>query len=169
MDISSRFKRIGLHWLGIQHFGPHVCRSFWSTHALNSGQVNASNLQDFSSFLQVSSDTLCNSYVSAGANTAAHTVGNEVLGAVVNAACTGETTEKGARPYGKKLSARRLEFVGEIRASLVKYGGDGRLFRDLLQKRNASQLVEGEKWFRWENTFFSEADERLFLIHDFFS
>ncbi|CAB1106674.1 unnamed protein product [Ectocarpus sp. CCAP 1310/34] len=162
-DISSRFKRIGMHWLGISNFGPHVCRTFWSTHALNSGQISGSNLEDFSSFIQVSSTTLRNSYMAAAANTAAHTVGNEVLGAVVNSACTGETTEKGARPYGKKLSARRLEFAGEIRASLAKYSGNGRLlFRALLQKRNASQLAEGEKWFRWENTFFSQSDERLF-------
>ena len=162
-DISSRFKRIGMHWLGISNFGPHVCRTFWSTHALNSGQISGSNLEDFSSFLQVSSTTLRNSYMAAAANTAAHTVGNEVLGAVVSSACTGETTEKGARPYGKKLSARRLEFAGDIRASLAKYSGNGRLlFRALLQKRNASQLVEGETWFRWENTFFSQSDERLF-------
>lgn len=46
-------------------------------------------------------------------------MGSEVLGAVVNAACTGETTEKGARPYGKKLGARRLQFMADIRASLV--------------------------------------------------
>ncbi|CAM9986369.1 unnamed protein product [Ectocarpus sp. 6 AP-2014] len=162
-DVSSRFKRIGMQWLGIQNFGPHVCRSFWSTHALSSGQVSASNLENFSSFLQVSSSTLRNSYMSATANTAAHTVGNQVLGAVVNAACTGETTEKGARPYGKKLSARRLEFAGEIRASLARYQGNGRrLFREMLQKRNASQLGDTEKWFRWENTFFCEGDERLF-------
>ncbi|CAM9478203.1 unnamed protein product, partial [Sphacelaria rigidula] len=162
-DISSRFKRIGMHWLGISNFGPHVCRIFWSTHALHSGQISGSNLDDFSSFLQVSNSTLRNSYMAASANTAAHTVGNEVLGAVVNSACTGETTEKGARPYGKKLSARRLEFAGEIRASLAKYSGNGRLlFRALLQKRDASQLVEGEKWFRWENTFFSRSDEWLF-------
>ncbi|CAB1106874.1 unnamed protein product [Ectocarpus sp. CCAP 1310/34] len=144
-DISSRFKRIGMHWLGISNLDPI-----------------GSNL-DFSSFLQVSSTTLRNSYMAAAANTAAHTVGNELLGAVVNSACTGETTEKGARPYGKKLSARRLEFAGDIRASLAKFSGNGRLlFRAFLQKRNASQLVEGEKWFRRENTFFSQSDERLF-------
>ncbi|CAM9485182.1 unnamed protein product [Sphacelaria rigidula] len=97
-DISSGFKRIGMHWLGISNFGPHVCRTFWSTHALNSGQISGSNLEDFSSFLRVSSTTLRNSCMSAAANTAAHTVGNEMLGAVVNSACTGETTEKGARP-----------------------------------------------------------------------
>jgi hypothetical protein len=162
-DVSSRFTRIGRHWLNIEHFSPHVCRTFWSTHALNSGQVNASNLQDFSSFLQVSTTTLRNSYMSAGGNTAAHTVGNHVLGSVINIACTGETTEKGSRPNGKKLSARRLEFVQEIKASLTKFNGNGRLlFRDLLQKRNASRLTETEKWFRWEHTFFGEDDERLF-------
>ncbi|CAN0217289.1 unnamed protein product [Ectocarpus sp. 4 AP-2014] len=59
-DISSRFKRIGMHWLGISNFGPHVCRTFWSTHALHSGQISGSNLEDFSSFLQVSSTTLRN-------------------------------------------------------------------------------------------------------------
>lgn len=113
-DTSSRFKRIGLQWLNIENFGPHVCKTFWSTHALNSGQISGANLEDFGSFLQVSSSTLRNSYMSASANTAAHALGSEVLGAVVNAACTGETTEKGARPYGKRLSARRLEFVAEI-------------------------------------------------------
>lgn len=101
--------------------------------------------------------------MSAGANTAAHTLGSEVLGSVANAACTGQTTGKGARPYGKQLGKRGLEFIAQIRASLVKYGGNGRLmFRDLLKKRKASQLVEGETWFRWECTFFSEADERFF-------
>ena len=162
-DIGSRFKRIGVEWLGIGNFGPHTCRSFWSTHALNSGQVGGANIEDFSSFLQVSSATLRNSYMSAGANTAAHTLGNEVLGSVANAACTGDTTEKSARPYGKQLGKRRLEFIAQIRASLVKYGGNGRLmFRDLLKKRKASQLVEGEKWFVYERTFFSEGDERFF-------
>ncbi|CAN0092558.1 unnamed protein product [Scytosiphon promiscuus] len=162
-DISSRLKRIGMHWLGISSCGPHVCRTFWSTHALNSGQISGSNLEDFSSFLQVSNTTLRNSYMAAAANTAAHTVGNEVLGTVVNSACAGEMKEKGARPYGKKLGARRLEFAGEIRASLARYNGNGiLLFRALLQKRNASQLVEGETWFCWENTFFSPSDERLF-------
>lgn len=162
-DISSRFKMLARHWLGIQNFGAHISRTFWATHALNSGQISGSNIEDFSSFLQVSRSTLRSSYMAASANTAAQTLGNEVLGAVVNAACTGEATERGSRPYGKKLSARRFEFVGDIRASLLKYGGNSRnLFRDLLQKRNSSQLSEGEKWFRWENTFFCEGDERLF-------
>lgn len=162
-DVSSRFKKVGVQWLRVQHFTPHVCRSFWSTHALNSGQISASNLEDFGSYLQVSSSTLKNSYMSASGNSAAHTVGSDVLGAVVNAACTGETTEKGARPYGKKLSTRRLEFTEEIRASLAKYNKNSRtLFRDLIKKRSASQLTETEKWFRWENTFFCEGDERLF-------
>ena len=82
---------------------------------------------------------------------------------VVNAACTGATTEEGAAPYGKKLNARRLEFIGQIRASLVKYGGNGRLlFRDLMQKRKAGRLADDEKWIRWECTFFGEDKERLF-------
>ncbi|CAM9106164.1 unnamed protein product, partial [Ectocarpus sp. 13 AM-2016] len=50
-DISSRFKRIGAQWLGIQNFCPHATRSFWATHALNSGQVSGTNVEDFSSFL----------------------------------------------------------------------------------------------------------------------
>ena len=163
-DVSSRFKRIGIQWLGIENFGPHVCRTFWSTHALNSGQISESNLEDFGSFLQVSSTTLRNSYMAAGANTAAHTVGNEVLGAVVNAACTVEMTKKGDRPNGKKLSSRRHEFKQDIQASLAKYGGNGRrLFHDLLQKRDVYQLREEEKWFRWENTFFGQSDEKFFL------
>ncbi|CAM9999228.1 unnamed protein product, partial [Pylaiella littoralis] len=83
-DISSRFKRIGIQWLGIENFGPHVCRTFWSTYTINYGQISGSNLEDFSSFHQVSSTTLRNSYMAAGANRAAHTVGNEVLGAVMN-------------------------------------------------------------------------------------
>ncbi|CAN0259453.1 unnamed protein product [Scytosiphon promiscuus] len=152
-----------LYWLGISNFGPHVCRTYWSTHALYSRQISGSNLEDFCSFLEVSSTTLRNNYMAAAANTAANTVGNEVLGALVTSACTGEITEKGVRLYGKKLGARRLEFAGEIRASLTRYDGNGKLlFRALLQKRNASQLVEGVKWFRWENKFFSQSDERLF-------
>lgn len=86
-----------------------------------------------------------------------------MLGAVVNVACTRETTEKGARPYGKKLNSRRLESAADIRVSRAKYKNNSRtLFRDLLQKRNASQLTETENWFRWENTFFCEGDKRLF-------
>ncbi|CAM9693821.1 unnamed protein product, partial [Pylaiella littoralis] len=162
-DISSRFKMIGIEWLGIENFGPHVCRTFWASSALNSGKIGAQNLEDFSSFLQVSSNTLRNSYMSSTANTAAQMVGNDVLGAVMNAACTGETTTRNARPYGTKLSARRLEFVQDNRASIAKYNGNSRnLFRELLQKRNTSRLLEGEAWFRWERTFFGEGDERLF-------
>lgn len=162
-DISSRFKMIGIQWLGIDKFSPHSCRSFWPTHALNSGQVSGANVEDFSSFLQVSSATLRNSYMAAGANTAAHTLGSEVLGSVVNAACTGATTEQGAQPYGKKLGARRMEFIGQIRATLAKYKGNSRLsFRDLVQKRNAGQLAGEDEWFRRECTFFKEDKERLF-------
>ncbi|CAM9562170.1 unnamed protein product [Ectocarpus sp. 8 AP-2014] len=162
-DIGTRFKKIGTQWLGIQNFCPHATRSFWATHALNTGQISGTNVEDFSSFLQVSSATLRNSYMSSGAYTAAHTLGSEVLGSVVNAACTGATTEEGAAPYGKKLNARRLEFVGQIRVSLAKYGGNGRLlFRDLMHKRKAGRLADDEKWFRFEATFFSEKKERLF-------
>ncbi|CAB1097168.1 unnamed protein product [Ectocarpus sp. CCAP 1310/34] len=164
-DISSRFKKIGIEWLSIENFGPHVCRSFWASSALNSGQVNSNNLEDFSSFLQVSSATLRNSYMAATANTAAHTLGNEVLGAVSNMACTGETTERANRPYGKKLCAKRNEFSADIQAYLAKHRGtttSRKVFRALIRKRAASQLLEDEKWFRWENTFFGEGDERLF-------
>lgn len=162
-DIGSRFKLIGANWLGIDNFCPHACRSFWATHALNTGQVGPANEENFSAFLQVSSSTLRNSYMSAGANTAAHTLGSEVLGSVVNAACTGATTEEGAAPYGKKLNSRRMEFIGQIRLSLAKYRGNGRLmFRDLVQKREAGRLADDEKWFRIESTFFSQDKERLF-------
>lgn len=161
-DIGSRFKRIGVEWLGIGNFSPHTCRSFWSTHALNSGKVGGANIEDFSSFLQVSSATLRNSYMASAGNSAAHTLGSEVSGSVVNAACTGATTEQGARPSTKQLGKRRLEFIGQIRASLAKYGGNGRLmFRDLLRKRKAAELAEGEKWFRWECTYFGDGEERL--------
>eukprot|EP00903_Cladosiphon_okamuranus_P018123 g16678.t1 len=119
-DIGTRFKLIGAQWLGIQNLCPHASRSFWATHALNTGQVSGTNVEDFSSFLQVSSATLRNSYMSSCAHTSAHTLGSEVLGSVVNAACTRSTTEEGAAPYGKKLNARRLEFLGQIRASLAK-------------------------------------------------
>lgn len=72
----------------------------------------------------------------------------------MNAACTGEISRRATAPYGKKLNARRIEFISEIRASLTNYGGDTKLlFRDLVKKTKASQLAEGEKWFRWENTF----------------
>ena len=50
--------------------------------ALNSGQVGPSNVDDFSSYLQVSSSTLRSSYMSASANSAAHKIGNDVLGGV---------------------------------------------------------------------------------------
>ncbi|CAM9882297.1 unnamed protein product [Pylaiella littoralis] len=161
-DLSVRFKRVGAHWLGIENFGPHGCRTFWATHALNSEQVNASNVDAFSSYLQVSTATLRNSYMSSGAHTAAHAIGSEV-GSVVNAACTGEVSDQGASPSGKKLSARRLEFMGDIRASLLKYGGDTKLlFRALVKKRKASQLGEGEKWFRWQNTFWRDDGLRYF-------
>ena len=162
-DIGSRFKMIGPQWLGIQNFCPHATRSFWATHALNTGQVSGTNVEDFSSFLQVSSATLRNSYMSSCAHTSAHTLGSEVLGSVVNAACTGATTEEGAAPYGKKLNSRRLEFVEQVRASLAKYGGNGRLmFRDLVSKRKEGKLADDETWFKWDATFFGEDKQRLF-------
>jgi hypothetical protein len=58
-------------------------------------------------------------------------------------------TRGGGRPYDKQLSARRLGFIGDIRASLVRFNGNSRdLFRDILVKRNASRLQEHEAWFR---------------------
>lgn len=162
-DICLRFKRIGLHWLGIENFGAHISRTFWATHALNSGQVGPNNIQDFSSFLQVSSTTLRNSYMAASANTAAHTLGHQVLGEVINSACTGETTSRGSRPYGKKLRTRRMHFATDIHKCLEKHQGDTRtLFRHLLQKRTSSRLTPDEAWFRFENTFFDDKDQRLF-------
>lgn len=162
-DIYARYKRIGMHWLNISNFGSHVCRTFWATSVLNTGEVNSANIEDFSSYLQVSSATLQNSYASAGANSTAHTVGNDVLGGIANAACTGDTSEKGDRPKGKKLKSRRLEFEGDIRASLLKYDGDWKLlFTEMVGKRKACRLVDSERWFRWENSFFGDADARLF-------
>eukprot|EP00903_Cladosiphon_okamuranus_P022612 g20807.t1 len=73
-DISTRFKYIGKQWLGISNFGAHNCRTFWSTDALRSGVVNADNIAEFSSFLQVSRQTMENSYMSSTANSAAHAV-----------------------------------------------------------------------------------------------
>lgn len=164
-DIGSRFKKIGAHWLGIPNFSPHVCRSFWASHALNSGQVGPENVDDFSSFLQVSSATLRNSYMGSGAHSAAHKIGSSVLGGVVNSACTGEVTEKSARPSTKKLGARRMEFVAQIRASVLKNGGKSKsrlLFRDLVSKRKASLLGEGERWFLWNRTYFDDDGEKFF-------
>ena len=162
-DIKSRFQKIGAHWLGLPNFKVHICRTFFATAALNSGQVGPSNVDDFSSYLQVSSSTLRNSYMSAAANTAAHKIGNDVLGGVVNSACLGETTEKGAKPSTKKLGARRMEFVADIRASLLKCGGKTMLlFRDLVSKRKAGRLGEDEQWFVWNRTFFDDGDNRHF-------
>ena len=163
-DTRSRFKKIGAYWLGIENFSPHVCRTFWATHALNSGQVNSSNIDDFSSYLQVSSATLRSSYAAASANTAAHTIGNVVLGGVVNSACHVEIAENGDGPQGPKLRKIRLEFLADIRASLLKYSGDAKhMFQDLVRKRKVGQLGESEKWFRKENTFWKDEHERVFL------
>lgn len=162
-NLRSRFKEVGESWLGIPNFSPHIGRTFYATHALNTGQVGPSNIEDFSSFLQVSAATLRSSYAAAGANTAAHKIGNDVLGGVVNSACLGETTEKGAKPSTKKLGARRMEFVADIRASLLKCGGKTMLlFRDLVSKRKAGRLGEDEQWFVWNRTFFDDGDNRHF-------
>lgn len=162
-DIRSRFNTIGENWLGIKNFAPHACRTFWATAALNSGQIDPSNIEDFGSFLQVSTATLRSSYVAAGANTAAHKIGSDVLGGVVNSACSGEMAEKGARPSTKKLGARRMEFVADVRASLLEYGGKTRLlFRDLVSKRKGGRLGKAETWFAWDRTFFEDDDERHF-------
>ena len=162
-DIGSRTKKIGEHWLGIANFSPHASRSFWASHALNSGQVSSENVDDFSSYLQVSTATLRNNYMGSGAHSASHKIGNDVLGGVVNSACTGEVSEKGAKPSTKKLGARRMEFIADIRASLLKYRGETRvLFRDLVSKRKAGQLEVGDQWFLWHRTFFEDDDDRLF-------
>ncbi|CAN0271103.1 unnamed protein product [Ectocarpus sp. 6 AP-2014] len=101
--------------------------------------------------------------MSASANSAAHKIGNDVLGGVVDSACAGGASKKVATPYGKKLNAVRMEFIDDIRVSLHKCGGDVRLmFRDLVKKRKVGQLGEGEKWFRHENTFFEDEGETSF-------
>ena len=97
--------------------------------------------------------------MAASANTAAHKIGNDVLGGVVNSACLGETTGKGAKPSTKKLGARRMEFIAETRASLLKHAGKT---RHLVSKRKAGQLEEGEKWFMWDRAFFEDDDDRNF-------
>ncbi|CAM9770227.1 unnamed protein product [Sphacelaria rigidula] len=53
-DISSRFQILGRQWLGIENFGPHVCRSFWASSALNVCQIGSQNLESCGSFPQVS-------------------------------------------------------------------------------------------------------------------
>lgn len=108
--------------------------------------MSAENVDDFSSFLHVSSATLRNSYMGSGAHSAAHKTGSSVLGGVLNSACTGELTEKGTRPSTKKLGARRMEPVAQIRASVLEHGGMSKirlLFRDQVNKRKASELGEG--------------------------
>jgi len=163
-DIGSRAKKIGAHWLGLPNFCVHTCRTFWATAALNSGQVGPSNIDEFSSFLQVSSATLRTSYMSAAGNSQAHVIGKSVLGGVVDSACNVEISENGDGPQGTKLRRIRLEFLAEIRASLLKYSGNGKhLFRDLVKKRKVGQLGESEKWFRKENTFWKDDGERVFL------
>lgn len=37
------------------------------------------------------------------------------------------------------------------------------LFSDLVKKRKVSQLGEGEKWFRWQNTLFLGDDGLRYL------
>lgn len=97
-----------------------------------------------------------------GAHSASHKIGNDVLGGGLNSACTGEVSEKGAKPSTKKLGARRMQFIAEILASLLKYGGKTRLlFRDLVIKRKARQLGEGDQSFLWHRTFFEDGDDRL--------
>lgn len=162
-DISSRFKQIGKHWLGIDNFGVHTCRTFWSTDALSSGAVDSDNIGDFSSFLQVSRQTMENSYMSSTANSTAHAVGSQVLGAISHAVCTGSTSAKGSRPKAKKLGIRRLCFADPMRASLAKYSSARELFRAVVQKRKADTLPGCESWFKWDSTFFDDADERFFL------
>lgn len=59
--------------------------------------------------------------------------------------------------------ARRMEFIAEIRASLVKHGGNARLlFRELVSRRRASQLGAGNKWFLWDRTFFEGSGDKFF-------
>ena len=162
-DISSRVKYIGIQWLGISNFSMHRCRTFWSTSALENGQIDSSNIDDFSSFLQVSTKTMQNSYMSASANSTAHKVGLHVLGKVSNAACIGDVSEKGSRPFGKKLNAKRLIFVDLIKTSLVQVPMPRKLFRELVYKRDCGTLGVGEQWFAWDNTYFHDDDERLFV------
>lgn len=115
-DIATKFQKIGAYWLGIPNFGPHVCRSFWAAMALNSGQVSGSNIQESSSFLQVGVQR-----PSAWANTAAHNLGNEVLGAVVNSACTGATSEKVTSPNGKKLKSQTFVHLCSSTGATLNY------------------------------------------------
>ncbi|CAM9697243.1 unnamed protein product [Ectocarpus sp. 6 AP-2014] len=163
-DFLSCSKKIGVHWLDLPNFCLQTCRTFFATAALSSGQVNPSNIDDFGSFLQVSSATLRNSYMSAAGNSAAHKIGHDVLGGVVDSATLVETTEKGKGPKGTKRRAERMEFIADIQAGLLKHSGNARLlFRDLVKKRKLGQLKEGEKWFRMENTYFEDDHAHLFL------
>lgn len=162
-DISSRFKVMGRQWLGIENFGVHTCRTFWSTDALNSGVVDGDNIGEFSSFLQVSRQTMENSYMSSTANSTAHRVGSDVLGAISHAVCTGSTSAKGSRPCGKKLRTRRLSFVDAVKKSLAACASPRGLFRSLVHKRNTDTLANVEGWFKWKNTYFDDTDERFFV------
>ncbi|CAN0320098.1 unnamed protein product [Pylaiella littoralis] len=162
-DISSRFKHIGKQWLGLSNFGVHNCRTFWSTDALRSGAVNADNIAEFSSFLQVSRQTMENSYMSSTANSAAHVVGSQALGAISNAVCTGSTSAKGVRPVGKKLGRLRNSVAGYIRASLRNYPSPKAMFRALVQQRRDGTLPARDSWFGWDVTYFDDTDERFFL------
>ena len=103
--------------------------------------------------------------MSSASNTQAHKLSHEVLGSVVTSATSGEAIEQGDAPQGPKLRRIRMEFLGEIRASLLKYSGDAKLLlRDLVKKGKVGQLGEGEKLFRMENTFRKDNGERVVFL-----
>lgn len=168
-NLTSRYKSIGRAWLGIPNMTPHVMRSFWTTHAVEEGLVNSHNINEFASYLQLSSKTLMTSYVAASTQNDSHRVGKRVLGPVMNSASTKRVKQSKnvydveSRPKGKKLACIRNEYIREINASLSRYKDPVHGFNALVEQRAAGCLGEKDSWFEWDTSYFADEDVRLFV------
>ncbi|AAR26879.1 FirrV-1-B4 [Feldmannia irregularis virus a] len=174
-NLCMRFRSMGKEYLGISNLSPHAMRTFFASHAVNSGMVTSANMALFGSYIQVSAKTLSLNYVSASTETEAHVLGKRVLGDVMNCGSSNSSSsstpaavvqykDASNRPNGKVLARARDGFRREMVQSVERFSGNARAcFESLVNNRSTSALGDDDKWFEYSNTFFLDHDVRFFL------
>lgn len=170
-NLGLRYKAIGKSFLGISNLSPHAMRTFFATHAVDSGAVDEKDLNEFAAYLQVSAKQLSTSYVAASTRTKSHRIGKRVLGDVMNSGSEVNKTKFAKtnnfdieiRPKGKQLAKARDAYRSDILSTVARYSNPSVCFKNLVDQRKEGCLQEKDLWFEFPKTFFLDVDIKFFV------
>jgi hypothetical protein len=161
--IEAKVAQVGKEWLGVPRLGPHALRTMWLSWLVNSGLIAEEDFDNLAAYVQVSRCTMLETYVTPSLNGPAQRVGAVLRdGGQGNHDSMTMSAPKEERPQGKVMKRKRAVWNDEILAAVRSHGGDAKLaFDDLVAKRAKGMLGESEEFFKMENTYFKDADYRL--------